>query len=496
MIEDDSNKTSINHCKNCGNKINQDQIDKIFEGQDRVVCELCGAKLKKKHFKSEEKKLNGELLYEKLARQMRIFTFRCIYEILYTPEFIEKIKKGQKELTQEQAECLAKNIRKSLLNEQIPDAWLENALVSRKDFTEYYNEFIIIVSDKNYKAEYLESFQEWAQDVFEFISGKKKISSFQEKNQIEIIESLKKNYGFPSNYNKQGTFEYYFTLLAARYFYTKIKKSKITALPNKKYIEKLASKIITEISNDMIKRQKLEQLPKKIRRRFKIKFEKVLQELSWNQIYRESFIDYFIGLIKIILELINAKNNLSVLQGIKYDVAENLIRMDLFKDDDRFTVDFKGNLVIALSRMIYIKFKTLTGLADTVNREIADYLMTEILTKESIDRGYLNNLNQIQLKDFDNIYQKFRLELISDKVYAESFRNYLRWLIGIVYELISGEYDQQNLSDFSRTLISNLKNFNENGVNLNTDGYKSQEVYINRPNNADKSLNQNKKKKE
>ena len=90
MIEDDSNKSSLDHCKYCGNKINQDQIDKIFEGQEAIICELCGAKLKKKHLEATQH-INTELPLGKLARQMRIFTFRRIYEILNTPEFIEKI---------------------------------------------------------------------------------------------------------------------------------------------------------------------------------------------------------------------------------------------------------------------------------------------------------------------------------------------------------------------------------------------------------------------
>lgn len=463
MIEEDSNKTNLNHCKYCGNILNQDQIDKIFEGQEAIICELCGAKLKKKHLETMHN-LNTDLPLAKLARQMRTFTFRRIYEILNTLEFIEKIKNGQKELTKEQAECLAKNIRKSLLNEQIPAEWLENALVSRIHFSEYYDEFIKIISNKNYKAEYLESFQEWAQDVFEFISGKKKISNFQEALQVEIIEALKKNYGFTFNQKNPRTFEYFFTILASRYIYDRIKNVKLETVPNKQYTEKLASSFITDISNDLTNGEKiLDVFPKRIKRFIKRKFEKLLIELSWNQIYRESFLDYTRTLIETILNLIKEKNDFSDLQGIKLDIAEDLASIELFKDDERFSVDFKGNLIVILSRIIYVKIKSLANLTDIVKSEITDYLMTELLTQEQINHEYLKNLNQIRLNDFNAIYQKFRLELISDNIYTEGFRNYLFWFIDILNELISGQREWSTLSNVEKTLIYDLKNLKPMG---------------------------------
>ncbi|MFX1446438.1 MAG: hypothetical protein ACFFHV_23850, partial [Promethearchaeota archaeon] len=332
MIKDDSNKTNLNHCKYCGNKLNQDQIDKLFEGQERIICELCGAKLKKKHLKPEHN-LNTELPLGKLVRQMRVFTFRRIYEILNTSEFIEKIKKGQKELPHEQTECLAKNIRISILKDPFPDVWLENAPISQIYLSEYYKEFLNNLSDKNYKTEYLESFQEWIQDVFKLISGKKKITSFQETHQVEIIDALKKNYGFIIDQENPRTFEYTFTIFASEYVYDRIKNVKLEIVPNKLYTEKLASSLITELSNELVNGETLHAFPKKTKRFFKRNFEKLLNELGWNQIYRESFLDYCQWLIRSILELINEKKNLVNLQGIKRDIAENLVSMELFKND-------------------------------------------------------------------------------------------------------------------------------------------------------------------
>ena len=459
MIKDKSNEIALNNCKYCGNKIKEEQVEQIFLEKESV-CELCGAKLKKKHFEMVQDS-NIELPLRRLARQMRIFTYRRIYEILYTPEFTKNLMRGQKELKKSQCECLANNLRKSLIDQPISNDWLNDAIVNPEDFFEYYNEYVknVLSDNKYYKAEYFETFQIFFQDIFGLMSGKLKISNFRENNQVEIIEILKKYYGFPSNYN-QGTFEYYFTLISTKYFYFKIKMAKITKVPNKQYTEKLVSSLIAEIYDDIKKGKILHIFPKKIGKFIKREFKR-LRELSWNQIYRESFLDYCQWLIKTILELSNMKNNLSDLLGIKREIVESLVSTEIFKEDERFSVNFKGILVIVISRIIFRNLNSLTVLTETLKNKIAYYLMSEISNKERLNREYLENLNQNQIKNFDNIYQKFRLELISDKIYAESFKKYLHWFIEIIQQIGIGGHSVSNLSHFGRILTDELKKLDQ-----------------------------------
>jgi len=176
-------------------------------------------------------------------------------------------------------------------------------------------------------------------------------------------------------------------------------------------------------------------------------------------------LEFFRLLAKIIINLIN-KKDYSELQGIEYDIAEYLIKRDLFVSNIRFTVPFRYNLKICLSRLIYLRIKDIAcknnlkfrqlKLSNIENRNISDEIMKYLTTHNEVINKFLGELESIKTDDFNEFYEYLCLELKSDNLFAESFNYYLRWLIGHIHNIISGKYKWRELSHFDRIIGSKL----------------------------------------
>ncbi len=153
-----------------------------------------------------------------------------------------------------------------------------------------------------------------------------------------------------------------------------------------------------------------------------------------------------------------------------HEVSENLLYKNIFVDDKRFSKDFKGDLVSAISRIIYIKLKAAAfkvnsnishiNLKNKFKKELADYILSEITTKKLISHEYLSEQPNFQPNDFYHIYTQFQSALKSDDTYAEAFKQYLYWLIGNVYDISSG--DRTRLTPFEQILKNEINNIDKN----------------------------------
>ena len=177
-------------------------------------------------------------------------------------------------------------------------------------------------------------------------------------------------------------------------------------------------------------------------------------------------------------DLKDSGNELSTLKGIERDIANDLITRKLFETDRRFQEIFKQNLIIALSRLIYIKMKymaqkrnakvSLIDLDQNVIAKMAESTKNNVITLTEINPEYLNKLFGITLNQFNAAYQNLRTELNASKIYSESFRYFLQRLIKIVNLLLSGKRDKASLTNLEIVIIKDLELFeNEDIKSLN-----------------------------
>jgi len=286
-------------------------------------------------------------------------------------------------------------------------------------------------------------------------------------NQNLKNEYLKDSDHSNNNHFKRESFEYFITIFAARIIYDSIILSDLKSKPIESYIEKLAHTLRIEFSEKKLNQEWLELFHNNSKTKFKKRYKKFQTILKRNVIYQENFLIYSHDLIKLMLELINYKNKLSTLKGIRRDIAEDLINRKLFEIDKRFPETFKQNLIIALSHLIYLKIRyiaqkrevqiNLIDLHPNVIAKIAESIKNNIITFMEINPEYIKNLYGITLNLFNVAYQNLRTVLKASKIYSESFRWSLYELIKDVNLLLSAKQERKSLSNLEQIIFYELK---------------------------------------
>jgi len=283
-------------------------------------------------------------------------------------------------------------------------------------------------------------------------------------NQTSNNEFLKDKNSPNINQYKRESFEYYITIFAARIIYDSIIQADVNSKPIESYIDKLAPALRIKFSDKPINQEWLEVFRDNSKKKFKKRYKEFQTTLKRNAKYQENFLIY---LIKSVFDLNNSENELSTLDGIKRDIANDLINRKLFETDRRFPEVFKQNLIIALSRLIYIKIKfmaqkrnakvSLVDLDQNVIAKMAESTKNNVITLTEINPQYLNKLYGMTLNQFNAAYQKLRTELNASKIYSESFRYLLQRLIKNVNLLLSSKRDRASLSNLEQIVIFELK---------------------------------------
>jgi len=225
----------------------------------------------------------------------------------------------------------------------------------------------------------------------------------------------------------------------------------------------IANLVITKFVSHKIEKEWLNEF-KSIKKNFKRTYNKFQSELKSDQTFHKTYLGFFRLLVKVVYKL---KNNIySELQDIECDIAEDLIKRDLFGTNRKFTEPFRYNLKICLSRLVYLKIKDIASknklkicqltLTEIEKRNIALDLIKYIVSHNEIIYKYLGKLEGIETHDFNIYYEHLCLELESDNFFTESFNYYLRGLIGNIHDVICGKYKWRQLSNLYRVIITTL----------------------------------------
>ena len=186
-----------------------------------------------------------------------------------------------------------------------------------------------------------------------------------------------------------------------------IKNSKENPQQNEDLIEQITKTAIFEVSSEEINNKLLNLIISKHKRRFKHKYETFRSDLAMDHIYRESFLTFIRWLTNIIVDLMNDTIEFSSLQGIKRDIVEYLTQTDFIGRNSKFPSEFRTNLIIVLSRMIYtivasqankldLKLHQIELKTNAIN-EIVEILKSGILKNEQINTKYLVKKKTINL---------------------------------------------------------------------------------------------------
>ena len=525
-------KIETKHCKYCGAKFPEDSLNDITDDINIIVCESCGTENKIESFEIQNDKKKERTNVKKgksdknrkdssskkeFNRQIRLYIFRTIYEMLKDPEHNFDIKENQNELTEFQLNRLAFALRKKVLEQEIQEEWLNNLnIIKQLDFKEYYENLQFILSSKRqFKENFLRDFQKAIEFVFELIKGKLIISELETekgqeytfiKNKKEIAEDLIKRFGFLEDMKQRGNFEIFLAVFISRYIYDTIKDSKFESVMGTykgelttSQIDKLALSLERVISYQQINDEWFENFSRFKKRSFLKNYKRLQNYILTDHLYSISFLDYLKYLIRLVDGLINGKNIDSELKKNELIIARDLRRGDPFQNIVNSNPLFKPNLLIVVGRIAYLMAKipvsNRESNEDQANRleidtdKILNQIMPEIATRNKINDELLKKLYKISKEDFQKDYAKLKSNLKSDQIYYEQVSFYLKWVIETVLNILSRTKPPSKFSIYEKAIVRDLKNYSfDNLINGQKTG--ANEKTVNLYSNSTKFLNE------
>ncbi|MFX1340566.1 MAG: hypothetical protein ACFFDK_18295 [Promethearchaeota archaeon] len=470
----------FDYCKYCGWSFPEEFVKEVKENNEQFYCEMCGAenKIEKNDIlRSKKEKIKKKIKSPLIVKELRLLFFRHIYEILKSPNCTLEFKKDQKQLTLHQTDRLTKILRDRIVNQEFQKDWLNNLPnIRRIDFEDRYENLQSYLSSKRkYRERFLKFFRKSIEFVFELINGCQKISNLSGFKR-EIAEDLKKRFGFAVNNKFHKDFEFYLTIFISRYIYETIKLPEFVPIMGGVHedltlsqINKLAYGLKKSIAYQQIRPDWLEEFKKGSKKEFMKRYDKLQHDIKSDQIYSESFMDHLRFLIKFVFRLIHGKYNASDLHGFENAIAEDLKDRIFLQFDTSLPGNFKFNLLIILSRLIFfiiqsygqkahLKLKN-NEIDESFTNKIISTLKSEILARR-IKSVWKKKLYKINHKDFEKQYEKFQFNLKTDQIYHESFLKCVKGIIITVFKLLSGKNKKSDLSKFERAVIMDLNKLN------------------------------------
>ncbi len=169
---------------------------------------------------------------------------------------------------------------------------------------------------------------------------------------------------------------------------------------------------------------------------------------------------------------INTKENLgpktkSLIRRVIKIRKSQKISVALILGDNDFPQIFKENLIIVISRLIYLFIRTWEQNANTficrVNLtksllyDLANYLKPII--NKRISNKLLGNLFRLSIEEFEDWLKLLQNKIQLDQKYHAHVKIFLLWLTKTVFKLVSEMWEMKGLPKFEATIIKNLKNY-------------------------------------
>lgn len=139
--------------------------------------------------------------------------------------------------------------------------------------------------------------------------------------------------------------------------------------------------------------------------------------------------------------------------------------IEIVLGDSDFPLIFKENFNLVICRIIFDSFRDLVDisqlkaaqikLSETLISQIEDNLEPSMNMR--INDAFLTDLHKIPQKAFENHLRRFQSKIERSTHFRNDFKIFLRWLITMVYELVSYNDEPENLPKFEKTILKDLR---------------------------------------
>ncbi|MFW9825016.1 MAG: hypothetical protein ACFFE4_18895 [Candidatus Thorarchaeota archaeon] len=155
--------------------------------------------------------------------------------------------------------------------------------------------------------------------------------------------------------------------------------------------------------------------------------------------------------------------------------------------DSDFPLIFKENFILVLCRIIHDSLSTLVdiSLVRVGQTELSEALINETendlapTMNMRIEDEFTVGLHKISRKQFENHLKRFQAKIEGNSKFKQNYSSFLRWLIEMVYELISTPDDLESLPKMQQIILKDIRRFN-NADQENSDDLVDNEPIIKR----------------
>jgi hypothetical protein len=145
----------------------------------------------------------------------------------------------------------------------------------------------------------------------------------------------------------------------------------------------------------------------------------------------------------------------------------------IFEDSD-FPKIFKENLIVVISRLIYIFLREWEqeNRNDlhrmSVNKSIINFVGSkmEYLLSKRISNKFLQNLHKLTIEEFESWLRLLQKKIESNEEFCSHFLKFFLWLEKIVFRLVSDMWEMKNLPKTLQVIRNDLKSYDFNFFNL------------------------------
>ena len=151
--------------------------------------------------------------------------------------------------------------------------------------------------------------------------------------------------------------------------------------------------------------------------------------------------------------------------------------IDRVLDDSDFPLIFKENFNLVICRIIFDSLRDLVDILQLkANQiELSEALIHDIeynlepIMNSRVNDAFITNLHKIPRKAFENHLKRFQSKIERSTHFRKDFKVFLRWLINMVYELLSYSGEPEDLPKMEQTILKDLRSFNLESQNTSGD---------------------------
>ncbi len=170
---------------------------------------------------------------------------------------------------------------------------------------------------------------------------------------------------------------------------------------------------------------------------------------------------------------IRSKDN-SIFKKISRLLKPKKVYARFILEDEEFPLIFKENLIIVMSRLIYLFIREWEQIENiTINRvglskSLFHYFASILnpICDKRINMTLLVNLFKLDFQEFEYWLKKLQYKIQNNQNYRIIFKIFLLWLTKIVFRLVSDMWNMKNLPKFQATILKDLKNYQYDEINF------------------------------